>query len=78
MTHDEQASLALQGIKGMWALRSGGGHATHMVLSFISDPTPNPTPNPNPNPNPNQVLSFISETRVLAMVEDELGEVSSQ
>lgn len=48
---NDQASLALQGIKGIWALRSGGAHATHMVLSFIS------------------------ETRVLAMVEDELGEV---
>jgi len=48
---NDQASLALQGIKGMWALRSGGAHATHLVLSFIS------------------------ETRVLAMLDDELGEV---
>ena len=30
---NDQASLALQGIKGIWALRSGGAHATHMVLS---------------------------------------------
>ncbi len=48
---NDQASLALQGIKGLWALRSGGAHATHMVLSFIS------------------------ETRVLAMLDDELSEV---
>ena len=34
---NDQASLALQGIKGLWALRSGGAHATHMVLSFISE-----------------------------------------
>ena len=49
---NEQASLALSGIKGMWALSSSGAvHETHVVLSFIS------------------------ETRVLAMLDDELSEV---
>lgn len=49
---NEQASLTLPGIKGMWALSSSGAaHQTHLVLSFVS------------------------ETRVLAMLDDELSEV---
>lgn len=52
---NEQASLALPGIKGMWALSSSSAaHETHVVLSFIS------------------------ETRVLAMLDDELSEVELQ
>ena len=48
-----QASVELQGIKGMWSLRAGSLHTFDTFL----------------------VVSFISETRILAMnSEDELEE----